>query len=463
MPLADQLRNLEKDRDALLDSIEQLVATAENEERGFTAEETAKHAELKTNLDGIVLRHKTVGDAVELQKMRAASQPATDPAEELAAPNGKSANPALVPALSAARVKSNALPLAKGVKFARYVQAIGASKGNLLQALEISKRWRQDAPEIERVMRAAIAVGTTADPAWAGSLVEYRTMADEFIGLLTPQTIIGQLPLRKVPFNVRIPRMTAGATAQWVGEAKAKPVSKGAFDTVTVPQNKLAVISVLTEELVRFSNPSAEAVVRDMLIEAISQAMNKQFIDPAAAGVVNVKPASITNGVAAAGPIAGTAVAIRTAATNMVSMMVGASYPLAALRWIMNPTLAIYIGALRTAQDVAAFPEMAQGNLLGIPFVTSALVPINATPAPDESPLILADCNSILLADDGQVTVDVSREATVEMSDDPETDTGTMVSLWQTNCVGILAERFVTWVKARANNVLVSNIQHGTV
>ena len=447
MPLADQVRSLERDRDTLLDSIEKLVSTAENESRAFTDEETKQHTELKAQVDAVVHRHGVVHGALEMQKLRLV--------------NARPAANDGVAALDGARVE---LPkLAPGIKFARYAQCIGASKGNLLQALEISKRWKESSPEIERIMRAAIAVGTTSDPAWAGSLVDYRLMADEFIGLLTPQTIIGQLPLRKVPFNVRIPRMTAGATAQWVGEGKAKPVSKGAFDTVTVPQNKLAVITVVTEELLRAGIPSTETVLRDMLIEAISQAMNLQFIDPAAAGLANVKPPSITNGVAPAGPINGTAAGIRTAATNMVSMFVGAGYPLASLRWIMNPTLAIYIGGLRTAQDVAAFPETAQGTFLGIPYVTSQLVPINTVPAIDESPLILADCSSILLADDGQVTIDVSREATVEMSSDPETDTGAMVSLWQTNCVGILAERFVTWVKARPNNVQVTTISHGAV
>lgn len=454
MPLADQLRNIEKDRDALLDRLEALVSGAETDSREFSEEEKAQHAELKAQVDSIVARHKVLAEALEYQKQRTVtSQHPSSPTDDL--PGGANDRGA-----DGGRVQVVKLP--PGVKFARYAAAIGAAKGNLLQALEISKRWRSDAPEIERIMRAAIAVGTTTDPAWAGALVDYRTLTDEFIGLLTPQTIIGQLPLRRVPFNVRIPRATAGATAQWVGEGKAKPVSKGAFDTVTVPQNKLAVISVLTQELVRFSNPSAELTVRDMLVDAISKAMNMQFIDPAAAGVANIKPASITNGVAAGGPVSGTANAIRDAAQAMLSKFVQADFPLASLRWIMNPTLAIYIGGLRTAQDVPAFPDVPSGKFAGLPFVASTTVPVapGINPAPSSSPLILADCNSILLADDGDVTIDVSREATVEMSDAPD-GAGTMVSLWQQNCVGILAERFVTWVKARPGNVAIDQVLHG--
>ena len=83
MPLADQLRNLEKDRDALLDSIEALVVKAETEERGFTDEETKKHRGLKLQLEAIGGRHEAVWNALELQKQRAVRQGGTHPMDGL--------------------------------------------------------------------------------------------------------------------------------------------------------------------------------------------------------------------------------------------------------------------------------------------------------------------------------------------------------------------------------------------
>jgi HK97 family phage major capsid protein len=446
MPLADQLKSLERDRDTLLDSIEALVTGAENESRGFTDDETKKHTELKAQLETVVHRRDTVHEALELQKLRAA---------RTIAANDGGAPPADGGRILDIRVEGPKLP--PGIKFSRYVQAIGASKGNLIQALEIAKRWRESSPEVEAIMRAAVAVGTTTDATWASALVPYKVMADEFINLLYPQTIIGQLPLRKVPFNVRIPRMTAGATAQWVGEGKAKPVQKGAFDTISVLYHKLAVIAVMTDELMRFSNPSAEMLVRDMLLQSIAKEMNAQFIDPARAAVAGVKPASITNGVTPSGPLAFTAAAIRSGMAAMIGTMLGANYTMDSLRWVTNPVLTVNMGAMRTAQDVPAFPELQQGKLSGIPVVVSNNVPIVAG-TPNTSDLILVAADSILLADDGQVTVDVSREASVEMSDAPETDTGTVVSLWQTNTVGILTERYITWTKARADAVAIATV-----
>jgi hypothetical protein len=65
---------------------------------------------------------------------------------------------------------------------------------------------------------------------------------------------------------------------------------------------------------------------------------------------------------------------------------------------------------------------------------------------------------SVLIADEGGVEIDMSREASVQMSDTPDplesVDAETvMVSLWQANLVGLRAERFINWKKARSTSV----------
>jgi hypothetical protein len=60
--------------------------------------------------------------------------------------------------------------------------------------------------------------------------------------------------------------------------------------------------------------------------------------------------------------------------------------------------------------------------------------------------------DAILYADDGGVTIDVSREASVQMDsapDNPALATTVLTSLWQNNLVGLRAERFINWKKAR--------------
>src|SRR5215831_19344216 len=112
----------------------------------------------------------------------------------------------------------------------------------------------RDTPEVEQALkaqmlglhiRAAVAPATVADPAWAGALVAQQKLSGEIIRLIQPQTVMGRLDLRKVPFNVKISReLTAIGTAGWVGEGKPKPVGKGTYDLITIPMTKLALIDV---------------------------------------------------------------------------------------------------------------------------------------------------------------------------------------------------------------------------
>jgi hypothetical protein len=124
-----------------------------------------------------------------------------------------------------------------------------------------------------------------------------QNIANDFIELLRPATILGKIPgLRVVPFNTKVPSQTGGGSYGWVGEMKPKPLTKLAFASVALGITKVAGIVVLTEEVIRLSNPSAEKLVRDDMVAGIAQFLDAQFIDPAVAAVAGVNPASITNG-----------------------------------------------------------------------------------------------------------------------------------------------------------------------
>ena len=74
-----------------------------------------------------------------------------------------------------------------------------------------------------------------------------------------PATILGKFglngipDLRHVPFNARIAGQTSGGTGYWVGQGAAKPLTRAAFADQTLTWTKVAAISVLTEDLARFS------------------------------------------------------------------------------------------------------------------------------------------------------------------------------------------------------------------
>lgn len=360
---------------------------------------------------------------------------------------------------SGVRVEVKGANLPKGTAFTRYAMALARSKGNLMQAAEVAKGWKDSTPEVETVLKAAVAAGTTTDSDWAAPLAEYQNMTSEFAELLRPQTIIGRIDgLRRVPFNIKIPRQTAGSSASWVGEGAPKPVSELAFDQITLGTTKLAGIVVITDELARASSPSAEELVRLDLIATIVQTMDRDFVDPANAGISNVKPASIINGVTPITPSGTSPDALRIDVQKLFAKFLQANLSLDGAVWIMPATQALSLAMAVNALGQPEFPGLTVngGTFFGLPVVLSENVPGNPGSG---SPLtgvgariILAKASEILLADDGQTLLDASREASLQMDSaptNPPTASTVLTSLWQMNMVGIRAERFINWAKRR--------------
>jgi HK97 family phage major capsid protein/HK97 family phage prohead protease len=348
--------------------------------------------------------------------------------------------------------------LPKGIAFTRYAMCLMAAKGNMDTALKIAEARYPDMDDMHLVLRAAVAAGTTSDPAWAGPLVQYSNLTSDFIEFLRPMTIVGRFgtgvipPLRAVPFNVRIPRGTAGGHAYWVGEGQPKPVTSMAMDSVTMRWAKAATIAVITQELARFSSPSAESYVREELSKAIAERLDIDFVDPAITAVADTRPASITNGVVATPSSGPTAEDARVDIETLYGKFLANGLVPTNGVWIMNNMTALSLSMMRNALGQKEFPDinMIGGTLEGLPVITSEYVATAGTPA--VSNVILAIASEIMLADDDGVTVDASTEASLEMDGAPS-GSGNLVSLWQTNSIGIRAERFINWLKRRAGAV----------
>jgi HK97 family phage major capsid protein/HK97 family phage prohead protease len=340
--------------------------------------------------------------------------------------------------------------VAPGTAFVRFAQALAVSRGSTMQAVEYAKRWQDSTPEVELVLKAAVAAGTTTDATWAGPLAPMKPLTDEFIALLRPATILGKVPgFIRVPFNVSVPSQTGGGTYQWVGQGAPKPVGKLAFATVTLGITKCAGIIVITEELARTSTPSAEDVIRRDMIDGIAAYLDQQFIDPAVAAVAGVSPGSVTNGVTPITTAGATPANARTDVQAMANAMTALNISTAGAVLVLSETNALAFTNALNPLGQPLFPGMGQGGgtIMGYQAVTSQVA---------GTTVALIQPKQILYADDGAVTIDVSREASVQMDtvlDSPPLATTILTSLWQNNLVGLRAERFINWKKARTGVV----------
>ncbi len=433
--LAERITDYEHTRAAKVARLEAIQDTAIDRTKSETEREEFDN--LKAEIKSIDTELVDLRDMEKLALTRAVPVTATTPAEA-------SVQRGTVPLV---QVTS---PLPKGTAFIRYCQALAVGRGSRLEALDYAKRWHDSTPEVELVLKAAVAAGTTTDATWAGPLAPITPLTTDFLALLRPQTILGKVDtFFRVPFNVSVASQTGGGTYQWVGQGAPKPVGSLQFGTITLAITKAAGIIVITEELARTSTPSAEEVIRRDMIAGIAAFLDTTFIDPTKAPVAGVSPGSVTNGVT---PIttAGTSPAnARTDIQALAAAMTAALIPTAGAVLIMSETNALALMNALNPLGQPLFPSMAGPDMRIMGYKAIASQVAGTTVA-------LVQPSAILYADDGGVTIDVSREASLQMDttlDNPPVATSLMTSLWQMNLVGLRAERFINWKKARAGVV----------
>jgi HK97 family phage major capsid protein/HK97 family phage prohead protease len=444
MTITEQIAAFEAKRAASSDRMNAIQTKAVDEGRG---KDETEREEFDT------LRKEVESCDVELRDLRALEQSNLKAAKpvQAATPVQASASRSDQPVIT---VKENR-PI--GIGFARAAMCMMRARLDNRYAPEVAKEYWPSDQELHAylsVQKGAVPAGTTTQTVWASPLVYATNLASEFVEFLRPQTIVGRIPgLRRVPFNVRFNGQTSGGTGYWVGEGAPKPLTSFAFEANTLTYTKVAAISVITQELARFSTPSAEMLVRDALASALIERIDIDFIDPAHAATAS-SPASLTNGLTAQTSSGTSADNARTDIGKLLKIFLDANLNPASLVLVMPNSLAMALSLMVNSLGQQEFPGLTMngGTLAGIPVVTSQY----AANASGGGNLVIAiNASEIFLADDGGVTIDASTEASLSMLDNPTTNSATatavsVVSMYQTNSIALRAERFINWKKRRA-------------
>lgn len=316
-------------------------------------------------------------------------------------------------------------------------------------------RWGKGAQGIVSVMRGAVEGGATFSGAWGSEIAQPSTrFHGDFIELLTASTVFDKLPLKIVPPNVVIKGQDAGGSAAWVGEGKSIPVSSQSFTTVTLGFTKVAAISVVTKELLRYSDPSAEALVRDALVKACSTKVDATFLG-AAAGSAGVYPAGIRFGLAALGSNGSDDVAVRADLAELSAPFINALHDVTGLVVVMHPAQAKRLSLMTNTLGASCFPGInaSGGVLCGDQVVTGGNI--------GSSVVLMVDPSQIFRIGDTGVEVSVSTDATIEMDDttplgdsqSPTASSATPVSMFGSESVALKIVRAVSFAKRRPTAV----------
>jgi hypothetical protein len=339
--------------------------------------------------------------------------------------------------------------LQRGFDFARAVKYYAHAKGRMQDALAYAELTRKPDDRVVALLRAAVGAGSTSlgSPSpWGDELVGYRALQDGFYESLRSRSaffrLLGDGSFSRVPMQTRVGISTTNATGWIVGAGKPVPLTRlniapGAMDPI-----KAASLMVVTEELLEAAGPAAEALFGRELRGAVADVVDREFFSIIGQG--------ITPQTATANPLTDLQTLL-----DLVNATSGGR-----LYWLMSPKTANIVATQLTAGNALMFPNMTPtgGTLVGLPVVVSTQLPA-AAGSPVTNSLWLIDGTGIA-ADAEGVEVEMSRESTVQMEDAPTQDavagTGsTVVSLWQTNSVGLLAKVYFAALRLRTNAVAV--------
>jgi hypothetical protein len=293
----------------------------------------------------------------------------------------------------------------------------------------------------------------TADGRYTGDFIEY----------LNSRTIYNQLPFTEVPANVTIKGQDGAATGYWVGEGLAIPPTAGNFMNVTLTPLKVAALAVVTNELLRESSPSAEMLVREMLVQAASQRIDQTVFSADAAGA-GVSPAGLFNGLTAIGSTGDDGDNVGADIKNLYAPFITAKHA-SGLILVMNPALAKSMQLMTNALGQAEFPSIGAngGTLLGDTVITGDNIGAGV--------MALIDPRQIYKIGDMGIQVSISKEAMIEMGTDatgaalvPTAASKQMVSMFQSESTAIKVVRPLNFAKRRSTAVAyVDDAAYGSV
>lgn len=306
-----------------------------------------------------------------------------------------------------------------GSLFARTATAMALTDGPSEASRYAAERWR-DTPEVGLYLeRATVGMSSTTDS--ASSLVAPGTA--EFLNLVRPRTVVGRLTqIQKVPFHRGAAIASGGAVYAWIGEGSPTPVGKLSWTPASLPVRKAGGIAVASRELLKLTTPSAEAAFTRQLADGLVNFTNATFLSTAAE-VTDVSPAGILNGA--------TSTASAGNAAADLAVLLDAFTTLEGVAVIISEKSAIALAGQGAFRD---------GKLYGtLPVVLSSAAGTN---------LIAVDMRRVLLADEGELEIDIAHAATLEMEEeptDPTTSGVVMVSMFQANASAIKVLRFINW------------------
>jgi len=302
----------------------------------------------------------------------------------------------------------------KGNNAAKFLRALAAGKGDPEKAARhVKKNWG-DEKFSKELLESDFDAG--------GVLVPDQYVA-EIIDLLSAQSTVRAMGATTMPMSrgsMSIPKLTKGATSSYVGESEKGGSSQQEFGSIQMSAKKLKTLVPISNDLIRDSSPRADSIVRDDMVRSMALREDIAFIRDD--GTEN-KPKGMYYWAASDNKFNVSddsgSTTLDTVTNDLIKALFkleGKDVPMTRVGWIFHPRTKYFLMKLRDGNGNYAFrEEMQNGMLLGYPFMTTTQIPTNLDASTDgdddESEIYLADFGQLIIADNTELIIDVSTEA----------------------------------------------------
>lgn len=300
-------------------------------------------------------------------------------------------------------------PQNKGLGAARIGRAWAAARGNPQVAASFCEKYGMDDVIVKALATAPnTAGGYVIPPGYSNELIEllYNRVAVRALGATVMPMPNGQMT---------IPRLTSGITAQYIGENVGDNSQQPAFGAITASWKKLRATVPISNDLLLFSDPKVDMVVRDDMVTSFALAEDLAFIFGAGTGT---SPKGVYNWIQP-----GNKLAAQSADGSDLTLVISdlfrlpqrleeANIPFVKPGWIISPRTKYFLMQVRDSVGNFYFlEEMRRGTLLGYPYVSTNQIPATGLPDANETAIIFGDWVDAIIAESSDLTLDSSTEA----------------------------------------------------
>jgi len=338
------------------------------------------------------------------------------------------------PWTSESAAKARGLVTNKGLVMGGIAKMIGLGHGSFYEARQHAKEIYGENHPITKALLAGVGA--------SGGFMVPPEYINEIIELLRPLAVVRASNPRTMPMprgTMTLPAQTQAATATYSGETATITASQQQLGQIVATYKKLTALVPVTNDLMRYSDPAADAFVRDDLVKVMALREDLAFMlgdgtldTPRGfisfanmwalqnAGTQGLWSATANSTAAVGGNFITSTLAytLATAAAELgglVNKLDTANVPDMRRVWFFHPRIFNYLNNVQNSLGVYVYrDELSRGTLLGYPFKKSTQIPINIWDTTgtnkDCSFIFLVEMTDAMILDAMTMELAVSRE-----------------------------------------------------